>query len=55
MVAAHAWDLRAAAQAGMRTAYVARPDGDPPADTDAFDIRAADLDDLHARLVALDG
>ncbi|MCK9793022.1 HAD-IA family hydrolase [Isoptericola sp. 4D.3] len=52
MVAAHAWDLRAAAAAGMRTAYVPRPDGDAPRDDDAFDLHAADLADLHARLMA---
>lgn len=50
MVAAHAWDLRAAAAAGMRTAYVPRPNGDPPADSDAFDLCAEDLIDLHAKL-----
>lgn len=51
MVAAHAWDLRAAAAAGMRTAYVPRPDGDPPAPGESFDIHAADLADLYRRLV----
>lgn len=52
LVAAHAWDLRAAAAVGMRTAYVPRPDGDPPRSDDAFDIHADSLADLHARLVA---
>ncbi|MFE5291783.1 HAD-IA family hydrolase [Isoptericola sp. NPDC056618] len=52
MVAAHAWDLRAAAAAGMRTAYVPRPRGDAPRDDDAFDLHAADLADLHGRLLA---
>jgi 2-haloacid dehalogenase len=52
MVAAHAWDLRAAADVGLRTAYVPRPGGDPPRDDDAFDLVAADLADLHAQLVA---
>lgn len=37
MVAAHAWDLRAAQAVGMRTAYVRRPVGDPPRPDDAFD------------------
>ncbi|GAA2323497.1 haloacid dehalogenase type II [Streptomyces cuspidosporus] len=37
MVAAHAWDLRGAQAMGMRTAYVHRPGGDPPTDSDAFD------------------
>jgi 2-haloacid dehalogenase len=50
MVAAHAWDLRAAAAVGMRTAYVPRPGGDPPREGDRFDLRATDLADLHARL-----
>jgi 2-haloacid dehalogenase len=54
MVAAHAWDLRAAAAAGMRTAYVPRPEGDAPRPDDAFDLHAADLGDLHARLTAED-
>lgn len=52
MVAAHAWDLRAAAASGMRTAYVPRPDGDPPRPDDSFDIHADDLEDLRARLLA---
>jgi len=51
MVAAHAWDLRAAARAGMRTAYVPRPGGDAPRDDDGFDLHARDLADLHARLL----
>jgi len=51
MVAAHAWDLRAAAAAGMRTAYVPRPGGDAPRDDDAFDLHAVDLADLHGRLL----
>ncbi|MGW2093015.1 haloacid dehalogenase type II [Promicromonospora sukumoe] len=53
MVAAHAWDLRGAAAAGLRTAYVPRPDGDAPAPGDTFDLYATDLRDLHAQL--LDG
>ncbi|WP_123815226.1 HAD-IA family hydrolase [Myceligenerans xiligouense] len=52
MVAAHAWDLRAAAAAGMRTAYVPRPGGDAPVPGDSFDIHAADLRELHGRLTA---
>ncbi|MCP2267087.1 2-haloacid dehalogenase [Promicromonospora thailandica] len=51
LVAAHAWDLRAAAAAGMRTAYVPRPGGDEPRADDAFDLYATDLTDLHAQLV----
>lgn len=46
MVAAHAWDLRGAQAVGMRTAYVARPMGDPPRPTDAFDLSLAGLDEL---------
>lgn len=53
MVAAHAWDLRAAAKAGMRTAYVPRSDGDPPGPDDAFDLRATTLLDLRAQLLDL--
>jgi 2-haloacid dehalogenase len=50
LVAAHAWDLRGAAAAGLRTAYVPRPDGDAPGQDDTFDLYAADLKDLHAQL-----
>lgn len=52
LVAAHAWDLRAAASVGMRTAYVPRPGGDAPTDDDAFDVYADDLAHLHALLRA---
>ncbi|MFE7407389.1 haloacid dehalogenase type II [Isoptericola sp. NPDC057559] len=52
MVAAHAWDLRAAAEVGMRTAYVPRPQGDPPRPGETFDVHAADLGDLHEQLLA---
>jgi len=50
MVATHAWDLRAAQALGLRTAYVARPVGDPPAPTDRFDLHAAGLADLADQL-----
>ncbi|WP_217167870.1 haloacid dehalogenase type II [Streptomyces sp. AC512_CC834] len=50
MVAAHAWDLRAAQGLGLRTAYVARPVGDPPASSDRFDLHADDLADLARQL-----
>ncbi|WP_410662259.1 haloacid dehalogenase type II [Amycolatopsis sp. lyj-84] len=50
MVAAHAWDLRGAQSVGLRTAYVARPVGDPPSETDRFDFYADDLLDLAAQL-----
>nr|WP_242422556.1 haloacid dehalogenase type II [Nocardiopsis sp. TSRI0078] len=52
MVAAHAWDLRGAQAAGMRTAYVERPVGDPPGAEDSFDLEVESLDDLAASLGA---
>ncbi|WP_028660063.1 haloacid dehalogenase type II [Nocardioides insulae] len=48
MVAAHAWDLRGAQAVGMRTAYVQRPVGDPPTDSDDFDGYFASLGALAA-------
>ncbi|RSM59160.1 haloacid dehalogenase type II [Amycolatopsis sp. WAC 01376] len=50
MVATHAWDLRGAQSVGLRTAYVARPVGDPPVATDRFDFYAEDLADLAVQL-----
>lgn len=50
MVAAHAWDLRGARNAGMRTAFVSRPVADPPTSADRFDFYADDLGDLEAQL-----
>ncbi|HEY3502722.1 MAG TPA: haloacid dehalogenase type II [Actinocatenispora sp.] len=50
MVAAHAWDLRGAQGLGLRTAYIARPVGDPPASSDVFDLHADDLDGLTDQL-----
>ncbi|MFI9780305.1 haloacid dehalogenase type II [Streptomyces sp. NPDC051956] len=50
MVATHAWDLRAAQALGLRTAYVTRPVGDPPASGDRFDLYADGLDDLAEQL-----
>ncbi|MEU6819035.1 haloacid dehalogenase type II [Streptomyces atriruber] len=55
MVAAHAWDLRAAQQLGLRTAYVARPVGDPPARSDTFDLYADGLADLSEQLERIRG
>ncbi|WP_327393558.1 haloacid dehalogenase type II [Streptomyces sp. NBC_01186] len=52
MVAAHAWDLRAAQARGMRTAYVQRPGGDPPTGSDDFDRRFDGLDELITALTA---
>ena len=46
MVAAHPWDLRAAAQHGMRTGYVSRPGEAAPGADDRFDVYAKDLADL---------
>ncbi|MFI0355241.1 haloacid dehalogenase type II [Actinomadura sp. 9N407] len=50
MVAAHAFDLRGAQKLGLRTAYVARPVGDPPTPSDRFDLYAEDLLDLADQL-----
>ena len=50
MIAAHPWDLRAAAEHGMRTGYVARPGEGAPAPADQFDVRALDLADLARQL-----
>ncbi|WP_226364553.1 haloacid dehalogenase type II [Pseudonocardia sp. ICBG162] len=50
LVAAHAWDLRGAAAAGMRTAYLPRPGGDPPADDDCVDLHVTDMAELAATL-----
>jgi 2-haloacid dehalogenase len=50
MVAAHSWDLRGAQAAGMRTAYVHRPVGDPPTGRDDFDGRFGGLDELVTAL-----
>lgn len=52
MVAAHAWDLRAARENGLRTAYVPRPVGDPPAETDEFDWYFDGMDGLVEALTA---
>ncbi len=50
MVATHAWDLRGAQRVGLRTAYVARPVGEPPAPSDRFDLHAEGLSDLADQL-----
>lgn len=50
MVAAHPWDLRAAAEHGLATAYVARPGSQPPRADDHFDMEVSDLDGLADRL-----
>jgi 2-haloacid dehalogenase len=51
MVAAHRWDLRAAARLGMRTAYIARPGAEAPSRDDHFTVEATDLAALAARLL----
>ena len=50
MVAAHPWDLRAAAQHGMATAFVARPGAETPAAEDHFSVAVRDLGELVATL-----
>jgi 2-haloacid dehalogenase len=55
MVAAHSFDLKAAAALGFATAHVARPDEDGPGRSEAspsvpVDITAKDLGDLAAQL-----
>ena len=50
MIAAHPWDLRAAAELGLATAYIARPDAEAPASTDTFDAYASDLSELSELL-----
>lgn len=50
MVAAHPWDLRAAAAQGMRTAFVVRPGEGEPGPNDMFDAEATDLTQLVSML-----
>ncbi len=49
-VASHPWDLRAAAEHGFRTAYIARPGADRPSQEDHFDLAAEDLSALPGLL-----
>ena len=51
MIAAHPWDLRAAAGHGLRTGYIARRGEGIPAPEDRFDVHATDLADLAAQLI----
>ncbi|SEP95234.1 haloacid dehalogenase type II [Microlunatus flavus] len=51
MVAAHAWDLRAAARTGMRTCFVRRPEEEPARDGE-FDLQVDDLNGLADALEA---
>jgi 2-haloacid dehalogenase len=55
MVAAHTFDLKAAAALGMRTAHIARPNERGPgkgeaAPSEPMDIEASSLEDLADRL-----
>jgi 2-haloacid dehalogenase len=43
MVAAHPWDLRAAATHGLHTAYIQRASEGAPAPSDTFDLTVPDL------------
>ena len=52
MVAAHPWDLRAAAVLGLRTAYVERAGEGTPEPSDTFDVTVPDLAALAAHLLA---
>jgi 2-haloacid dehalogenase len=49
-VAAHPWDLRAAAAHGFRTAFVYRPDATAPTADDSFDLCVEDLAELSQQL-----
>jgi 2-haloacid dehalogenase len=51
MVAAHPWDLRAAAAHGLRTAYIERAGEGSPEPSDAFDLMAPDLAVLASMLL----
>src|SRR6202050_1276258 len=55
MVAAHPWDLRAAASHGLRTAYIQRASEGIPAPSDTFDLPAPDLAALPAQLLSWAG
>jgi 2-haloacid dehalogenase len=50
MVAAHPWDLRAAAAQGLRTAYIQRAGEGDPEPSDTFDLAVPDLAALAAGL-----
>jgi 2-haloacid dehalogenase len=54
MVAAHPWDLRAAAALGLRTAYIERAGEGIPDPSDTFDLSVPDLAALASRLVTED-
>lgn len=50
MVAAHPWDLRAAAALGLRTAHIERAGEGEPEPSDTFDLTVGDLASLAAYL-----
>jgi 2-haloacid dehalogenase len=50
MVAAHPWDLRAAAACGLRTAYIERAGEGRPEPSDSFGLSCPDLAALAAHL-----
>jgi 2-haloacid dehalogenase len=52
MVAAHPWDLRAAATHRLRTAYIERAGEGTPEASDTFDLTSPDLAGLATRLLA---
>lgn len=51
MVAAHPWDLRAAAAHGLRTAYIERAGEGAPEPSETFDLTVPDLAALAASLL----
>lgn len=53
LVAAHAWDVHGARQAGLVTGWVNRADGEPSAVFAAADVCASSLDRVVARLLEL--
>jgi 2-haloacid dehalogenase len=52
MIAAHPWDLRAAAVHGLRTAYIQRAGEGKPESSDSFDLAVPGLAALAAHLLA---
>ncbi|MGQ5640133.1 MULTISPECIES: haloacid dehalogenase type II [unclassified Streptomyces] len=50
MVAAHEWDLRAAAEHGIATAFLSRPGEAEPSSPGDFNVQARDLSDLADQL-----
>jgi 2-haloacid dehalogenase len=52
MIAAHPWDLRAAAAHGLRTVYIERAGEGAPDPSDTFDLSVPDLAALASRLLA---